>query len=131
MQRSGWLVLIVLGLVSLWVAACSVVLAPAQAEYGQPIRYMTGHAMEFPDMTMTYVGQHRVYPPQYARGFLYHDFRATQGDLEQIVSWSDGTGLLGPIDFTFGDQPYTLEITQWDTLGPVEFGTMIVQRTGS
>jgi hypothetical protein len=131
MRLSRWLLVIALGVMALTLAACAVKLAPVNGEYGESIRYAPRRPITFPDFTLEYTGQHRVITPRYARGFLYHDFRLTQGAQTETVSWTDGTGVLGPIDFTFDGKPYTLEISQWDTIGPVEFGTVVVDRSGS
>ena len=88
---------------------------------------MEGGVLLYPDFTLKYVGQHRTQTPSYPRGFLYYDFQVKHGEQEQIVSWTSGTGVIGPVDFEFDGAPYTLELTRRDAFGPVDYVNLVVR----
>ena len=93
--------------------------APADlAAYGAKVRYQQGKPLSFPDLTLEFRGERQVDAgPRYPRGFVYHDFRARQGDEVLDVSWSAGTGDIGPTVFEFAGRTYRLELRQSDKLG--------------
>ncbi len=90
--------------------------------------FAPGSAVQYPDFSLEYVGQHRVIPEQYPRGFLYYDFRVSHGDVMQDVAWTDGTGEIGPVDFTFDGAAYTLEVTDRNGMEPFTAGRVVVKK---
>ena len=87
------------------------------AEYGEKVIYFQGQPIAFPDFTLTYQGERHVASDKYPRGFDYQDFQVTAGDETQIVSWSSGTGAIGPSFFTIADRQYQLDLTYADAVG--------------
>lgn len=91
---------------------------PVSAAYGAQVRYRPGQMLRFPDLTLVYRGERQGNAgPQFPRGFTYHDFRAEQGEDSQDVSWTAGTGDIGPTVFEFAGHTYRLELRQSDELG--------------
>ena len=128
MRRNQLLLMLVLMLVALTATACAALFVPTRAEFGQEIPFASGRVVQYPDFALEYVGQHRVIPEHYPRGFLYYDFRISHGDRAQAVAWTDGTGVIEPADFTFGDGRYTLEVTDRNGLEPFTTGQIVVKR---
>jgi hypothetical protein len=128
-MRVAWFVVIFCALL-MAVTSCAGFLVPAQAAYGAEVAFAPGSAVQYPDFSLEYVGQHRVIPEQYPRGFLYYDFRITHGDLAQDVSWTDGTGEIGPVDFMFDGVAYTLEVTDRSGMEPFTAGRAVVEKLG-
>ena len=58
--------------------------------------------------------------------FALHDFRAAQGTESVNVSWSSGTGDIGPAFFTVGGVDYRLELAQSDELGRLDDNQLVV-----
>src|SRR5437016_3492781 len=55
--------------------------------------------LTFPGFSVTYLGERWVANEHFPRGFLYQDFRIENGKETKIVSWSAGTGDIGPAPF--------------------------------
>ena len=127
-MRVRWLLLLVLVSVLSLATGCAAFFVPAQADYGAEIPFAPGRAVQYPDFALEYVGQHRVIPEQYPRGFLYYDFRVNRDDLVQDVAWTDGTGEIGPVDFTFDGVAYTLEVTDRSGMEPFTAGQVVVRK---
>jgi hypothetical protein len=97
--------------------SCGYAASGQKASYGTRVKYATGKKIEFPDFTIEYVGERRKSLPVYPRGFLYYDFKVSKGKDEKTVSWTSGTGLIGPMDFEIGGKHYRLELRHSDKLG--------------
>jgi len=92
----------------------------APPAYGVKVRYALNQPLAFPDLSLEFIGERKVdTAPQFPRGFVYYDFKVRQGDQEQIISWSEGTGDIGPTSIQIGGQRYLLERVMSDTLGPL------------
>ena len=98
------------------------------ADYGTKAAYKKGVAIQFPDFVLTFVGERQVSTPTYLRGFHYHDFEVTAGNGKQTVSWSAGTGDIGPALFRVGARQYALELSRSDKLGPLKANEVVVNR---
>lgn len=98
------------------------------AGYGEKVFYFQDQPIAFPDFTLTYQGERHVTSDRYPRGFDYLDFRVDDGNESQIVSWSSGTGDIGPSFFTVAGQQYKLELTDSDELGPLADGELVIWR---
>jgi hypothetical protein len=97
---------------------CNRALIQAPPNYGLKIRYVVGQPLNFPDLSLEFIGQRKVdTSPEYPRGFTYYDFKVRQGNQEQLVSWSAGTGDIGPTFFEMAGQSYQLELAASDQLG--------------
>lgn len=56
----------------------------------------------------------------------FEDFRVSRGNQSITVSWSSGTGLLGPQDFEFGGRKFELELRHHDKLGWLKEDEVVV-----
>ena len=98
------------------------------AAYSTKVKYRQDQAITFPDFSLEYVGERRVTLPVYPRGFLYYDFKVRAGKEEKQVSWSSGTGLIGPIEFSIGGANYTLELKRADKLGQLKEDELVITK---
>ena len=119
-MRVRWLLLLVLVSGLSLAAGCAAFFVPAQADYGEEVAFAPGRAVQYPDFALEYVGQHRVTSDVYPRGFLYYDFLVSRDGMVQDVAWTDGTGEIGPVDFTFDGVAYTREMDE-ETEAPALF----------
>jgi hypothetical protein len=106
--------------------SCGYGAAGQKASYLTRVTYGTGKKIEFPDFTIEYVGEHRKSSPVYPRGFLYYDFKVSKGKIEKMVSWTSGTGLIGPMDFEIGGKHYRLELRHSDKLGQLKDNELVI-----
>lgn len=85
--------------------------------YGTKVRYTPGVVMYFPDLALDFIARRHEAHPVYKRGFAYYDFRVTAGGESQRLSWSAGTGDIGPTEFTINHMHFSLALVRSDTLG--------------
>lgn len=64
----------------------------------------------FPDAELTFLGKRQVASAVYPRGFLYYDFKATSNGASKELSWTGGTGEIGPLYFAVGGRKFVLEL---------------------
>ena len=57
-----------------------------------------------------------------------YDFKAYQGSQVQLVSWSAGTGDIGPTLFELGGSRCALELAMSDKLGPLDKDELVLWR---
>jgi len=113
---------------------CAVVLAlfansPARgADFGAKIAYRQNTPVQFDNFTLTWVAERRVVTKQYPRGMVVYDFRVKSAQGEQTISWSAGTGDIGPTLFRVGSEQYALELKHSDKLGSLNDGELVVSR---
>lgn len=81
------------------------------ADYGKKERFAKGTALDFPDCQLVFSGTRRVSSATYPRGFLYYDFEARSGGKTKAVSWSAGTGDIGPEFFEVNGRKFVLELS--------------------
>jgi hypothetical protein len=79
---------------------------PETAAYGSRVRFIAGRTLHFPDFEVTNTGKRHVTPTQYPRGWWVHDFKVRSKGNEQTVSWSSGTGYIGPVRFKVGNAEF-------------------------
>jgi hypothetical protein len=101
---------------------------PTVTPYGVKVSYRKGTAITFSDFTLTYQGKRRVVPPQFPHGWDAYDFTARHGTSEKAVSWSAGTGDIGPAVFMIGGKEYMLELSYSDRAGRLREGELVVSR---
>jgi hypothetical protein len=100
--------------------------APDAAAYGAKVKFSVGHTLHFPDFNLAYVGKRRVTPPQYPRGWWAHDFKVRAKSDEQTVSWSAGTGDIGPTRFRVNGNDFQIELSRSDKLGALREDEVVV-----
>ncbi len=98
------------------------------ADYQSKVAYKKGVAVKFPDFALTYLGERRVSSPKFPRGFVYEDFRVEAAGNTQTVSWSAGTGDIGPTFFKVGSKNFALELSRSDKLGRLNEGEVVISR---
>jgi hypothetical protein len=100
----------------------------APAAYGAKVRYSSEKTIRFPDFELRFTGERRVTTPQFPRGFVYHDFTASTKSERVKVSWSSGTGDIGPAGFTIAGKKFRLELSRSDTAGRLKTDELVVSR---
>jgi hypothetical protein len=95
-------------LVLLAATACAGEKAPAG--YGVIVHFSRGHAVVFPNFSMTYLGERRVSDPKFKPGFTFYDFEVKSAKSTQTVSWTSGTGVIDSASFKVDGRPYELEL---------------------
>jgi hypothetical protein len=127
MRNNSALVLLLSGLLVFAAAlSCGEAASEKKAAYGMPVKYRLGDKIEFPDFTIEYVGERRKSVPVYPKGFLYYDFKVSKGKAEKVVSWTAGTGDIGPMDFEIGAKHYQLELRHSDKLGKLKDDELVI-----
>lgn len=107
-------------------AGCSEAETPDAVTYGTKVKFSAGRTLYFPDFDLVYVGKRRVTPPQYPRGWSVYDFKVRAKSDEQMVSWSAGTGDIGPIRFKVNGTDFQLELSRSDKLGVLREDEVVV-----
>ena len=106
--------------------SCGQAASEQKASYGTRVKYQAGQEIEFPDFTVEYVGERRKSLPVYPRGFLYYDFKVRTANIEKVVSWSSGTGDIGPVEFEIGSKRFLLELRRSDKLGKLSNDELVI-----
>lgn len=123
--RVSLLSLLVLHLSAL--AACSRAADSSDpVAYGSKVRFSVDRTLRFPDFQVTYVGKRHVTPTQYPRGWWIYEFKVRGKSGEQTVSWSAGTGDIGPSRFKVAGVDFQIELSRSDKLGPLREDEMVV-----
>jgi len=99
---------------------------PPPAAYEKKVRFREGQAIRFPDFELTFAGRRHVVPPQFPHGWWAYDFVVRRGGKEQKISWSAGTGDIGPTVFSAGLRRFGLELSRSDRLGPLKEDELVV-----
>jgi hypothetical protein len=102
--------------------------AETAAKYDAKVSYGKKQPLVFPDFTLTYAGARQVSPPPGLRAWTVHDFIVNASGKEQKVSWSSGTGDIGPTPFAVGGKKFLLELAISDTLGKLKEGELVVRK---
>ena len=108
--------------------SCGQAASEQKASYGTRVKYQAGQKIEFPDFTVEYVGESRKSLPVYPRGFLYYDFKVRTANIEKVVSWSSGTGDIGPVEFEIGSKRFLLELRRSDKLGKLQDNELVIRQ---
>jgi hypothetical protein len=100
--------------------------SPDPVAYGSKVRFGVDRTLRFPDFQVTYIGKRQVTPPQYPRGWWVYEFKVRGKGGEQTVSWSSGTGDIGPSRFKVDGVDFQMELSRSDKLGPLRDDEMVV-----
>jgi hypothetical protein len=98
------------------------------ADYGTKAVFRKEAPIKYPDFTLTYVGDRHVAIDKYPHGFDYRDFRVAGAGGSQTVSWTSGTGEIGPMVFRVGGKEYWLELVRSDKLGVLKRDEVVISR---
>jgi len=117
---------VLLGVIGLLGAAACAQSGPAG--YGAKVRFRKGTAISYPDFELTYLGERHEASKVYPRGFTFSDFKVSRGGKSITVSWSAGTGELGPQEFTFEGKTFSLELRHTRTHGWLKDNEVVVEK---
>jgi len=97
--------------------------------YGVKIQYAQGQPLNFPDVTLEFVGKRETPPSSdYPRSMTFYDFKVYQGSQSQLISWSAGTGDIGPTLFELAGNTFALELAMSDELGILDENELVLWR---
>jgi hypothetical protein len=100
--------------------------SPETVAYGAKVKFRGDQTLRFPDFEVIYVGKRHVTPPQYPRGWWAHDFKVRGKGDEQTVSWSAGTGDIGPVRFKVNGAEFQIELSLSDKLGHLRDDELVI-----
>jgi hypothetical protein len=98
--------------ISMAILGCSTMSSakPGEARYGIWETYSSTDSLVYPDFKLRFLGlSEQPLPDFVAMGPVYR-FLVFQGDLETTVSWSSGTGDIGPELFEISGKKFFLEM---------------------
>jgi hypothetical protein len=98
--------------------------------YGAKVTFAKGESIAFPDFTLEYRGEKRAPSSRSKRGRVQHDFLATAGAEKLAVSWSSGTGDIGPSIFTIAHKKFWIELSRSDSAGKLKKNELVVTFRG-
>ena len=108
---------LITALLLIMVVACNRI-SSQPPSYGGKIHYAQGQPLNFPDVTVEFVGKREApASTNYPRGMTFYDFKVYRGSQAQLVAWSAGTGDIGPTLFELAGNKYALELAMSDRLG--------------
>ena len=116
------------------VGLIGVLLCPATVRASEPPKYQIKVvfaekiALHFPDFDLTFAGRRRVTPPQYPRGWWVYDFVVRSKSGQQTVSWSAGTGDIGPARFKVNGGEFQIELAHSDKLGALGEDELVISK---
>jgi hypothetical protein len=96
------------------------------ADLGVKMVYKKDVAVPFAGFTLTFVGERRVMTEKFPPGMKFYDFKLSSAQGTQTVSWTSGTGDIGPVLFRVGNAQYGLELRRSDKLGKLKDDEMVV-----
>jgi len=99
------------------------------ADLGARVAYQLNTPLPFADFTLTYTGERRILSQKFPPGMVFYDFRVVSPQGTQTVSWSAGTGDIGPVLFHVDGKAYALELQHSDKLGPLKPNELVVSRS--
>ena len=87
------------------------------AEYDNIVKFDNDVPIKFPDFEMTYVGERKdtsIFPNGSTFTFTYNVFKLKNDIKSDSVTWTSGTGEIGPIYFEFSGSKYSIELKYWE-----------------
>ena len=101
--------------------------ASQRLRYGVITQYSEGEVLIFPDLTLKFIGMTESPPSDlYPRSMYSYDFNVSSGNQAMVISWSSGTGDIGPTLFELGGKGYALELAMSDKLGRLEKNELVL-----
>ena len=95
--------------------------------YGEKIQYTQGEPLTFPNITLEFVGKREApLSSDYPQGMTFYDFKVYQDSQAKLISWSAGTGDIGPILFELDGNSYALELAMSDELGSLAENELVL-----
>jgi hypothetical protein len=93
-------------------------------KYGEKVSYTSGRELKFPDFSIKFAGQREVTGAPVRMTF--YDFEVSKGETKKKISWSSGTGDIGPTFFEIGGESFVLELSQSDLLKSIGEGNLVI-----
>jgi hypothetical protein len=125
----NWSFLLAIGC---WVlGACNVSSQPpnAEYEYGRKINYSDHETKKLPDFSIRFLKERHQESSVFPRGFTFYDFEVTKAEEKKTISWSSGTGDIGPTFFDLAGEKYVFELKASKAYdGFVKDGEMVLWR---
>jgi hypothetical protein len=81
-----------------------------KANYREKVRFSRDTWIEFPDFDLIYLGTGVSTGGGMHVPIKSYYFRIVRGKEENIIFWTAGTGVIGPIPFEFNDDDYVIEM---------------------
>jgi hypothetical protein len=129
MHTSVWQIVVRAAFVAVVVSASvGAAPAPVPGSYGVKTPYRAKVPISFTDFELTFLGERRVASEQYPRGFVAYDFQIVHGKARLMVTWSAGTGDIGPTSFAVAGQRFLLELRRSDKLGQLKPGELVITK---
>lgn len=98
-------------------------------EYGKKIDYSDHAVKKLHDISIRFLQTRHEASSVFPRGFIYYDFEVMKGDEKKKISWSSGTGAIGPTYFEIGSAKYVLELAASKAQsGFMKEGEMVIWR---
>ncbi|MBK7709282.1 MAG: hypothetical protein IPJ30_26880 [Acidobacteria bacterium] len=102
--------------------------AGGASSYGAKTKFAKDAVLDFPDFKLTYLGNRKVPSELWPNGFNYHDFRVLSRTGERTVSWSSGTGDIGPVEFEVDGAKFQLELRFSEGLGKLAENELVITK---
>jgi Deacetylase PdaC len=97
--------------------------------YGVKVSYTKGQIIVFPDFGLKYVGQKKTLGPNNASWSITDNvFEIMHGGDTKEISWSSGTGIIGPNPFDFENNKYTIEKAFSEKLGKLAENELVINK---
>lgn len=101
--------------------------AEGSYSYGVKINYSDRQIKKLPDLSLRFLGKRHVESSIFRPGFTYYDFEVAKENQIKQVSWSSGTGDIGPQYFEVGGTEFVLELASSEAFkGFMKEGEMVV-----
>jgi len=100
------------------------------ARYGKWVNYSQQKVIKYPDFKLKFLGKTKngFYPGTTRRLADIYNFEVKNSDELVLVKWSSGTGNIGPVSFSIGEQSFLLEMRHSSILkdGYVDEGNIVI-----
>ncbi len=88
-------------------------------DYNTVVKYSKGEKIQFADFKLEFTGtrdEKKVFPNGNSLNFKFYDFTVSNDKTNKTISWSSGTGDIGPLQFEFDGKEYQLELSYSEML---------------
>ncbi len=121
MIRSLLFITVLLGIFSSFCAG-------GKAVYDKKTVFEKDLELQFPDFKLKFLGTRSVTSERFASGFTFYDFSIGSAALTRTVSWSSGTGDIGPVEFDVDGARFQLELRFSDRLGRLAENEIVITK---
>lgn len=95
--------------------------------YGTKIDFSDRYLKKLPDLNIRFLGKREMATSDFRPGFTYYDFEVSKNGKTRTISWSSGTGDIGPEYFEIEGETFVLELA-WSQAfkNKIEKGKMVI-----